>query len=713
MKKLMLVLCCHIGWQLSSYACGPDFPAVYLNYKESPNSICFDFKSELIILVREFRKELKVPAKISVFSSLSLREAVEKDFKECLSKHLSGMTKKEKRQLLREYLAARTSVSRGGNMIELIVDRRYWCDNPYLQEFKLYLIGVGEMRKNKKAVLPKAWQALLKLPPDKRKYRTAWVLYMAGNLAAQAGDLTKSYDCYRKVRNAAKSGYADSLGLSHATRLREFKMETDPVEKIYAGLRALGCCSEDSGEFKWITEHLKVLANMTKYPEFVQENLLDDPVCREFLCTYAGCRNFFDDYCSYGYNDFLKKLNGRKVRQAYRIAHLAYNKGKIKLCEKWIAACPDDSLVKIWLQAKIYRKRGEYKQAAKKLRTWLKLYDERKKFYPKYPNELEIKCFDYQSRRMEFTRDVRAELGCVMVSAYDFFEAMECFKRAKSWYDMAYVAERLLSSKQLRQYVDVHCQDYNSDYDSNLNMNKYDFYFYEKTGSSGAFNNCLKYLLARRLMREEKYDLALKYFPYQLAVVAGQYLEFKRKSEDKKYSLDQRALASYNAAKLMRHYGMSLVGTELYPDCHYCLGGFSDDDSRKPFWWDGAVAGKIKALAEKHLLNINLRFHYRFKAAEMMRQAANQARLRDLKALCYFAGGCYIKGRDPKRADLQYKPLARLRPHPLAVAADNRRWFPMEYSEKLNEEIYSPKPLRTLAQVSRIVTKPGNQSRKP
>jgi hypothetical protein len=113
---------------------------------------------------------------------------------------------------------------------------------------------------------------------------------------------------------------------------------------------------------------------------------------------------------------------------------------------------------------------------------------------------------------------------------------------------------------------------------------------------------------------------------------------------------------------------MELTGIELAPDWRIHAGnydwGFDDDKKLLPATADVQPA---------------LRFHYRYRAAELAWQAA--ALMPDNNeetAQVLWEAGSWLKDRDPRAAGRFYKALVRrCGQTALGKDADQRRWFPL------------------------------------
>lgn len=249
----------------------------------------------------------------------------------------------------------------------------------------------------------------------------------------------------------------------------------------------------------------------------------------------------------------------------------------------------------------------------------------------------------------------------------------------------------------------------------------------------------LSYLMARRYARNGDWDAALRYYPKQRSIArwimkkdkAG-FLNYEMAYEDidpglkmkelrdqlskannKGNGIKVRARAFYEAGILMRKYGMEIMGTELDPDSFVTEGQFPEYESldqrfaivhadlikqsKENDWLKEDIAKSKKrrdALkkgrdffsgsedeerrAVSSLPDPDKRWHYRFKAAELMWKSAELLPDNDefkAKALC--RGGTFLKAQDKERANKFYKELIKTCGNTaLAKQAQKIDWFP-------------------------------------
>ena len=141
------------------------------------------------------------------------------------------------------------------------------------------------------------------------------------------------------------------------------------------------------------------------------------------------------------------------------------------------------------------------------------------------------------------------------------------------------------------------------------------------------------------------------------------------------------------AARIARHDGMYLLGTEREPDYRIGSGNYGEAN---PVSVNEAAktlrkhAGAYKASRDEAARYVqsaaypNKRFHYRYIAADLAWQAAGLMPNNDPQtAQVLYEAGMWLKDRDPQAADRFYKALVRrCGKTPLGQAADAKRWFP-------------------------------------
>ncbi len=638
-------------FSLSSFGCGPYFPSAFLNGDDCTYEARSNLSYELSLIGEAYFPE--VEKYCFKKSKLNNCEAEIKD-----ATTASGLDGEQLEQVLELLRKDRDLIKSG--VMSCYLPGRTWA-----REFKLYLDGVAEIKNDPKLLQPKAWLKLLNLPKEQRRFKTAWTLYMLGNLHVK-NDYATASKYYEQLREEVSGGAVDSAGLAYASLKSEYLYAADLKSKLKAAVKCfhtykiLNVGDENIGsallDASYIAGHLD-LGNPQFWEYMEKDSLLCDIV---FLLRppFEG-RNI----CGVKKRkDVLKKMD---VKIAPRLAWQAFSKGKVELCKQYLALSPENSMIKLWLQAKFARRNHDYVESAKLLRKWLNLYEGRSDRYPLYFAE------------RSFPDEINGCLGCVLVYQTDFVEALYAFFKAGSETDCFHVAERFLTTKQLMNFCLKHCPGKSA---------RYPFY------KDCTISESLRYLLARRLMRENRCVEALVFMPLEGKVHIKQYMKLMKVANDKNLEPNVRATAFYNAGKMMLYQGMEMIGSELGPD-YSCWNGVYDYAGIDELWFEDMkhLEYDFSKDYENSAIKPNKRFHYRYVAGDLMLEAAKVAKDPNLKIAALYLVGDRLKGRDPKSADIYYKQICSYRPHPFAERVTQRRWFlkKEELPEGLSKELES------------------------
>lgn len=105
-------------------------------------------------------------------------------------------------------------------------------------EFRRYREAVGALSHERDAEAIAGLRALLALPPKARHWRGTWAAYMLGNLEANAGRSAEAIAAWQQVRELARAGSVDTLGLSFASLRQE-----GPAHGFDALEQQIGLCA--------------------------------------------------------------------------------------------------------------------------------------------------------------------------------------------------------------------------------------------------------------------------------------------------------------------------------------------------------------------------------------------------------------------------------------------------------------------------------------
>ncbi|MDR3458316.1 MAG: hypothetical protein P4N60_12775 [Verrucomicrobiae bacterium] len=276
-------------------------------------------------------------------------------------------------------------------------------------------------------------------------------------------------------------------------------------------------------------------------------------------------------------------------------------------------------------------------------------------------------------------RQSLGELGVLHLVRREYAEALDALLRSGYWTDAAYVAELVMTTAELKAYVDRNWPAIaGRDKEVLSPLTGYD--------KPMSCREEIRYLLARRMARGVADREAMAYFPTNYAGDYAEFLARLKNGRDTNQPDEARAEALFAAAVLIRTNGLELFGTELEPDWGVLGGEYEFDPTwqgRKTNLWRATInvadRDEIERASSRYT-EPDRRFHYRWQAAALAWEAAqlmpdnseDTARM-----LC--TGGTWLKDRDPQGADKFYKALVRrCRKTNLGEEADKIRWFPAQ-----------------------------------
>jgi len=408
----------------------------------------------------------------------------------------------------------------------------------------------------------------------------------------------------------------------------------------------------------------------------------------------------------------VEQISGDEdISTADKIAWIYYNSGDFENTIRWLELAEKDSPVTIWIEAKLLIMDGDIDSAIDKLKQLLPYFKD--------------------SDTDQVKKEIYSEIGVLALGREDYLFAFDMLIKGRYWEDIAYMAEKVLSADELEAYIGGHSKE-------SLGYNNSDY----GPGMSSIGDN-LRYLLARRYMRMEMWQKAMEIMPdaievleyedYECQNIIGkrydslvgikekmrEYYDFLTAAENKDLPSPAMAKNYFDAAVIMREYGMEISGTELDPDWFYYGGSFYVGDCLenrfaltsnsytmeifyltkewKSEWYMRNLVDLSKRRREIKMYRdfftgsqdeenrvlvsmprIQQRFHYRYVAAELMWKCASLLPDNDpLLVRALYEGGCFLKDRDPKAADKFYKELVnRNKETEFGKLADKKRWFP-------------------------------------
>ncbi len=541
------------------------------------------------------------------------------------------------------------------------------------------------------------FQAILDLPAGEGAIRSVWAAYMLGQVhaaraVASPAEMEAARKAFALARQRAAAGDPDPAGLAVASYGEEARLyltaggchwpdfhdkagcipRMDPadVRRMAALYTEQAARGSDIGVIS-----LAMIANWALRDPVRARAMADAPLMRRLMVSYALAR--LDDTievdpdseASYAVEERATGVSGitdaargapqvsadprivallqvvesgpEATEGADRLAALSYRAGRYDLAARFAAAA--DTPMADWVKAKLALRAGDLKGAAAS-------YARAAKAFPQTGEGLQP----------ESARLIKGEQGVLSLAQGEYAEALLSLYQAsrvaqpatisvmyseEPGYaeDASYIAERVLTTDELKRFVDVHV----AATPAPKAPPKDDEYWSNPPAPLG---DRLRYLLARRMVREGRHEEALAYFPEpgdprfgdaDIRAHARQHGE-ALDAADSAWTDVGRAKALYTAAAIARRNGMDIMGYEQGPDWTDNGGTFNWGSGRTVPDWSYPPAPPPptpEARAAKDLAGAYVtdderrryaasearpyrRFHYRYVAMEQAEQAA-------------------------------------------------------------------------------------------
>ncbi len=546
-----------------------------------------------------------------------------------------------------------------------------------------------------------SWEAVLKRPKEERHYRSVWAAYMLGKQALYM-DRPDGPKWFQMARALAKEGFADSLGLAadsygwEATcEVKAGHMET--AAALYLQQLALG---DESAivSLKELIPDREAIEGQMNFNEVPPANSTDEelkkrqaeaapmiakkleeaarsPNLRKLVTAHILAAGSGIDYEGQAqpktrclrWLTTLEKAGVKDLDDAAHLGWVAYSAGRYDEAAHWLKLNKSETGISLWLDAKLKRRNGHIAEAIPlmvKAVSLIRAEAEERKTVDKdgYP------IFEHYYQP---DQSAAADLAALYLTSGEFMKSLTSFLDGGLWEDAAFVGDRVLTVDELKTFVD---ENYKATPEKPKKEHDY---------TPLDVNTKIRWMLARRLVREDRYDDARSYFPSKMLPILDAYVSALKNAADEKQPKAKQARAWFTAAYLARYDGMELMGTEVEPDGFVSGGGFEPgsldtertEATRFRFWYNEAnqeervkepVKIYIASTAEekkriaKSKPEHNQRFHYRYiagvlagKAAAMMADGTEE-----LADVLQAASGWIRKG-DEKGADKFIDLLSR------------------------------------------------------
>lgn len=606
-------------------------------------------------------------------------------------------------------------------------------------EFRDYNLGAFAFHQGGKYydAAAQSWEALLKRPAEERHYRSVWAAFMLGKLSVYAQQ-PEAVKWMRMVRQLAKDGFADSLGLAADSYGWEAKSELDQdhLEKaaqLYLTQLALGDDSaivslkalipdrapiEGTMNFGPLPPENADEATLKKY-QAEQDASLDaklarcarDPLLRRLMNAHVLATETVSETWMFPQEGSgplanrcqrwltaVEKAGVDNIEDAAQLGWVAYTAGNYADAERWLKLSTSDNDTALWLKAKLLRRAGKTEEAAQAMAAaWKTIRNQQEEADKHQEDSTDSGQFTMWTPGLNPLQSASGDLGALNLTRGDFVNAYDVFESGGMHEDAAFVAERVLTVEELKKHVDAHHPASAADDEKEQQEQPERFNRFTKATPAS-----IRWMLGRRLVREDRYEEARPYLPTQYRETLDKYVAALKDGANEKLPKARRARAWFDAATIARYSGMELMGYEGAPDGFVSEGSFESTDlagqretgtvmetkyegdkevtAPKPVHIVVALASDEKKRLAASRPAPNKRFHYRYIASALgWKAAALLPDQSDELADVLNSSGNWIK-KDDKAADRFIQAIEH-RASKTAVGrkASAKHWFVSEY----------------------------------
>lgn len=478
-------------------------------------------------------------------------------------------------------------------------------------EIRLYVAGAVAFATGEHQLAVEYFNKLLALPAAQRPLRSTWAAYSLGRTwfavsretdAIEA--LEQSRDAFRQTRQMSIDGFSDPLELGVASLGEEARVLRTVGD--WGGAIELYEAQNLHGSAVGYTSLKQLMSALAEMPEADLAKLLESKTVQQLVTASLISRVSW----SYGeappnekkLTKLLQNSTRGSLENADRLAAMNYQQGDYASAKAFLENAGDGGLA-WWLRAKLAVREGDKNAAAAAYAKAAQAFPQSEDWGYQLTTNLAFETVKPKCR-------VEGESAILALQRGEYLQAFVQLYRSNSiyWFDAATVAERVLTVEELKQYVDDNvpapAEQEGQERDEQLQM---------------AEN--LRYLLARRLLREGHYAEAVDYFDSSSMKDQAKHYGEQRLAADNAWWPTKRATALFNAAVAARETGFQILGYEMAPD-YVSFGGFYYIGNKELQVGPLVSEDEVQRQTASEALT-KQRFHYRSVATELANRAAD------------------------------------------------------------------------------------------
>ena len=266
-----------------------------------------------------------------------------------------GVPQAARESLLVKYVAVRRSLMEEGQRVDdqrelgkpaTVTPLHLTIPDGLPKEFDAYVRGLAHFNAGRIEAARAAWESILRLPADQRKYREVWAQFMIGK-SRLGHDPAKAVAAFQQVRQLVKNGARDPIGLAASSIGWEARAELEQNHEA----RAVELYFEQSTtgdptaiqSLQFVCQKAFVSKDAARLAELAK-NPLGSRTMTAYALSMGGMFLSRPDAATVkAWLAAVEKAGMDHIVGAERLAWSAYQSGDIAAAQRWVDRAPKDA----------------------------------------------------------------------------------------------------------------------------------------------------------------------------------------------------------------------------------------------------------------------------------------------------------------------------------------------------------------------------------
>ena len=316
------------------------------------------------------------------------------------------------------------------------------------EEFALYIRGAAAFQSYQWEDAINYFSAVLELSPERRKYRSVWATFMLGKTFIRTEQYAEAVSFFEKTRELIKEGYHDSVETIEASW--GWQGRAHYLAKEY--LRALHAYVEQqkiSKNWQSASQSIREVFYASYKDQEVFRDLAQDELLRQLYTAHEISQEYPSETDSFWLEINLALVKEGLYTGADQLAWLAYQCGDMDSAEQWLQHSPTDSPYTLYVKAKMLIREGNTEEGISILqkladmphnKIWrFEITHDRN--YSRQPSEVFIE-----------------DIAGAFLQRDNYSDALKTFIITDDWPDAAFVAHRIMTITELKEFI-LNCEN--------------------------------------------------------------------------------------------------------------------------------------------------------------------------------------------------------------------------------------------------------------